>query len=507
MEPLGRGGMGVVWRARDELLDRDVAVKEIHRPGSLAPEDSLPQRALREARAAARLRHRGIIMVHDVAIHDGRPWIVMELIKGHSLAEVLEHDSVLPERRAVEIGLRVLDALDAAHRNGILHRDVKPANILLDGDRVVLTDFGIAAMDGATTLTATGHLIGSPEYIAPERINGQKAGPAADLWALGITLYTMVAGHSPFRRSDVQATYAAVLTADPDPPPGSDLLWPAIAGLLHKDPTQRLTAERAVPLLAAVTNAPPTPTRPGSAIPDNARTVPLTRTPSNDTDILAPGKRHRRWIAVLALPLVLLLAISTAVWLAWPRGDTPASPAAHPSSTATSTHPAPSTSTDNPLPPPPAGFRIAINPGVGSLAVPQTWVDVGTQGWSNHPNLDPSPFVAVYLYIVPEEGKTPVTALAETEQQIQADRPDDQYERIRLTELPTQDVSTAAELEYTAHRGTYDHELLRHITTPNGRAYLLIFQVRSDTAANMAPDWSNAQPTFTTILNSFRPGP
>jgi len=254
VRPLGRGGMGVVWQARDGLLNRDVAIKEIHNH-----DDPLTRRALREAQAAAQLRHPGIITVHDVVTDDGRPWIVMELIDGRSLAEVIQAQGVLSVWRAAEIGLRVLEALQVAHRQGVLHRDVKPANILLDEDRVVLTDFGIAAVDGATILTATGQMVGSPSYLSPERINGQPATAAADLWALGITLYAAVTGRSPFHREDTQATLAAALTSQPQPPAHAGQLWPVLKGLLIKDPVQRLTAEQAAPLLAVAAQPPTTP--------------------------------------------------------------------------------------------------------------------------------------------------------------------------------------------------------------------------------------------------------
>jgi protein kinase-like protein len=254
--------MGVVWQAHDGLLDRDVAVKEIYLVTPVAdpddPADPFARRAVREAQAAAQLKHPGIITVYDVVIDDGRPWIVMELVDGRSLAQVVVADGVLSEQRAALIGLRVLDALGAAHRRGILHRDVKPANILLDGDRVVLTDFGIAAIDGATALTATGQMVGSPAYLAPERINGRPATAAADLWALGVTLYAAVAGRSPFQRDDTQGTYAAVLTSRPARPGAAGRLWPAIHGLLAKDPDRRLTADLAAPLLAAVAYSPAT---------------------------------------------------------------------------------------------------------------------------------------------------------------------------------------------------------------------------------------------------------
>lgn len=256
VRPLGRGGMGAVWQAQDTLLHRTVAIKEIWLPttgdGPVDPADPLVRRAIREARAAARLRHPGIVTIHDVVSDNGRPWIIMELIGGRSLAEAIGEHGLLTEQRTAQIGLDVLDALQAAHREGISHRDVKPANILLGADRAVLTDFGIAALEDASTLTVTGQLVGSPAYLAPERINGRPATPAADLWALGVTLYTALTGVSPFQRGDTQATLAAILHSKPNPPAHAGRLWPVIKGLLDKDPAGRLTAEKARALLATV---------------------------------------------------------------------------------------------------------------------------------------------------------------------------------------------------------------------------------------------------------------
>jgi serine/threonine protein kinase len=250
---LGRGGMGAVWAAHDTLLGRDVALKEIFLPeDTVAPDDPSIRRAFREARAAARLRHRGIVTVHDVVTDDGRPWIVMELIDGPSLAAAIREHGKLPEHRAADIGLQVLDALRTAHRQGVLHRDVKPANILLGADRVVLTDFGIAAIDDATSITSTGQMIGSPAFLAPERFHGRPATAATDLWALGVTLYTAVTGRTPFPADDLPGTLAAILHRSPEPPADAGPLWPVIEGLLAKDPEARLTADQAHPLLSAV---------------------------------------------------------------------------------------------------------------------------------------------------------------------------------------------------------------------------------------------------------------
>nr|BFE81410.1 hypothetical protein GCM10020093_040110 [Planobispora longispora] len=200
MSPVGRGGMGMVWHAHDVLLDRDVAVKELILPYGLdhAGKQVAHRRMMREARSAARISHPGIVTVHDVVEEDGRPWIVMELVRAWSLEQAVRQSGPLPVAQAAEIGIRVLDALRHAHAAGILHRDIKPGNVLLTSDRVVLTDFGIAAIEGDVTITQTGLLMGSPAYIPPERLSGQPITQAADLWSFGATLYAAVEGRPPY---------------------------------------------------------------------------------------------------------------------------------------------------------------------------------------------------------------------------------------------------------------------------------------------------------------------
>lgn len=239
---LGHGGMGTVWRAHDEVVDRDVAVKEPRVPDHLSvhDRDRVYLRMQREARSAARIDHPAVVTMHDVVIEDDKPWIVMELVRGQSLADRLQEGTLDP-REAARIGLDVLDGLTAAHAQGVLHRDVKPDNVLLGrGGRVVLSDFGIAQTEGEQGLTETGSFVGSPEFIAPERVLGQRPGPESDLWSLGVVLYAAVEGMSPYRRSNVPATLQAVLSAEPQMPArGSGPFGTLVMQLLRKDPAAR----------------------------------------------------------------------------------------------------------------------------------------------------------------------------------------------------------------------------------------------------------------------------
>ncbi|MGW5197774.1 serine/threonine-protein kinase [Streptomyces spiralis] len=278
---LGHGGMGTVWRAKDETVDREVAVKEPRVPDHLPERERANafERMRREARAAARLDHPAVVNVHDVAVVDDRPWIVMELVQGRSLGSVLQ-EGTLDAREAARIGLEVLGALEAAHAAGVLHRDVKPDNILLGRhNRIVLTDFGIAQIEGETNLTDTGGFVGSPEYIAPERVLGRRPGPASDLWSLGVVLYAATEGVSPFRRSNTPATLQSVLNAVPAPPAtATGPLAEVITGLLQKDPAHRPDAARVRTLLeAAATPPPPAPTQVVQYVEGGRRSLRLGR--------------------------------------------------------------------------------------------------------------------------------------------------------------------------------------------------------------------------------------
>ncbi|MEU6992216.1 serine/threonine-protein kinase [Streptomyces sp. NPDC046465] len=353
---LGRGGMGVVWRAVDEVLHREVAVKELRTfTDAAGPElADLRVRMQREARAAARVRHPGVVAVHDVAEVDGRPLIVMELVDGPSLDDVLRDRGTLDPREAAGIGARVMEALAAAHRAGVLHRDVKPGNILLEaGGRVVLTDFGIATMDdpgdgSSTHLTRSGELIGSLDYLAPERAQGHEPGPASDVWALGATLYAAVEGSSPFRRTSTWSTLTAIVV-DPLPEPHrAGPLTPVLRQLMHKEPQARPDAETAGLLLtevattahgtaagAAPRSAAPGPygttersipsTPPPGFGPPPSATAPQASAapaaPASRAEMRATARRPRRGRALLAAAAVGVVLAATGATVAFLNGQ------------------------------------------------------------------------------------------------------------------------------------------------------------------------------------------
>ncbi|GGS01501.1 hypothetical protein GCM10010252_45140 [Streptomyces aureoverticillatus] len=333
LAPLGEGGMGTVWRARDDVLGREVAVKEVRAPAGLhaSEVDRLYTRLEREAWAAAHIPHRNVVTVYDVATEEGRPWIVMELVRGLALSDVLESEGPMTPQRAAHIGAEVLGALRAAHDAGVLHRDVKPGNVLLSNDgRVVLTDFGIAMVEGSSALTMTGEVVGSPEFLAPERALGRRPGPESDLWSLGVLLYAAVEGVSPFRQDTPLSTLRAVVDEELPPPHRAGPLAPVIAGLLRKDPAERSLAadtERDLRLVAeghaprAETSflnqptitahphpdpAPPPPPPAGFAAGGQTGGTPL---PGTTTTVASPDRSRRATAVLLAGLTALALAV------------------------------------------------------------------------------------------------------------------------------------------------------------------------------------------------------
>ncbi|MFJ8808870.1 serine/threonine-protein kinase [Streptomyces sp. NPDC102490] len=331
--------MGTVWRARDLALHREVAIKQVRPPApELAPQNSaasrmLRERMLREARALARISHPNVVTIHHVIDEQegSFPWLVMELVPGHSLADRLGDGSLLHPVEAARIGRQVLAALRTAHAAGICHRDVKPANVMLRPDGgAVLTDFGIAALQrpsstgpSSASLTATGELVGTPEYVAPERIRGMDDEPASDLWSLGMLLYVCVEGHNPLRRPTPLATLAAVLDGELPAPVRAGALAPVLAELLVRDPAARPAPERLDAMLAAVAEghvtryAEPTAELPEAELPTETAPVP----PPFDPPPAPPSGRTRPWLITGAAALVAVLVGVTAYTLGNIRGD------------------------------------------------------------------------------------------------------------------------------------------------------------------------------------------
>src|SRR5262245_22050668 len=243
LDHFGRGAMGIVWRGRDELLDREVAIKQIVLPpmASVAEARAGYQRTLREARTAARLNHPGVVKVFDVVEEDDMPWIVMELIRARPLDQVIAEDGPLPPKQAAQLGLSLLDALSNAHKAGVLHRDVKPSNVLISPEgKAILTDFGIATVQGDPAMTQTGMVVGTPGFSPPERVRGADATAASDLWSLGATLYAAVEGRGPFDRAGGSTAIVASVATEPAPrAPSAGPLASVIEMLLRADPAER----------------------------------------------------------------------------------------------------------------------------------------------------------------------------------------------------------------------------------------------------------------------------
>jgi serine/threonine protein kinase len=397
---IGAGGMGTVWAGRDELLHREVAIKEVRFPAELsdAEQADLRERTLREARATARLSHPNVVTTYDVVEEDGRPWIVMELLTSRSLSTMLREDGPLAPHRVAEIGLGVLAALELSHAQGVVHRDVKPGNVLITPDgRPVLTDFGIATMAGDPALTSTGVVLGSPAYMSPERARGQQPGPAGDLWSLGATLYSAVEGRPPFDAPNALGTLTAV-TSDPVEPPGVEgPLRDAILGLLAKDPADRLdipTVRGLLQLAAADRTAEVTPVAQASTVVlDRARHTEVLSL--DGTPVAAPppastyaDKRRRTSRAPAPAVVVLLLSLLAVAVIAFiakshndgAKGgassgtDKPATHASSTSSRTSSKKPEATKSTKSSTSPDaPQGFTTYTDPTGFSLSVPEGW--------------------------------------------------------------------------------------------------------------------------------------
>ena len=527
--------MGIVWRARDELLDRDVAVKELLWPPDFTAQEReiARRRATREAQTAAQLSQQNIVRIYDIVEEeDGDPWIVMELLPFRSLRDIVQEDGPLAPDRAARVGLGILAGLRAAHAAGIVHRDVKPANILVGpDDRAVLTDFGIARAADSATLTKAGDLVGSPAYTAPERARGERAGVSGDLWGLGASLYAAVEGRPPFHRDHALATLTAVVADEPDPAPHAGALWPAINALLSKDPDARPDAAAAERMLREVAEGEGTrvlaePSEP--PVQDPAPPGPPA-TPGRPASGVSRRPPWSRWRLAVLAGLVVLAAAAWAAALLLPGSSPPgqrtagSSPAHTRSagvrpSTATSRGSA-SAATSSPASPAsqspsatqptagsgsgsagygalPAGFYRFTNSTGFSIGVPDGWPvqHVGHYVYLRDPSNG-----GIFLLIDQSDQPKP-DPLADWQQLAASTAgtfPD--YHLIRLQSVSYPQAEKAADWEFTYDRdGVLVHILNRNILANARHAYALYWSVPES-------QWSAYYRYFQAFAATFRP--
>ncbi|MGW2995361.1 serine/threonine-protein kinase [Streptomyces sp. NPDC001193] len=522
VEPIGSGGMGKVWRAHDELLHRTVAVKELTAGLYVAQADRevLHARTQKEARAAARIQHPAVVVVHDVLEHDDRPWIVMEYIDGPSLADAAKAAGRIEPPEAARIGLHVLGALRAAHAVGVLHRDVKPGNVLLAKDgRVLLTDFGIAAIEGDSSITRTGEIVGSIDYLAPERVTGGTPGTASDLWSLGATLYTAVEARSPFRRTSPISSLQAVVNDEPPALRQSGALGPVITALLRKDPDERPSAQETERMLIeamegrqpraaqayvptrAVTpeeladaeaeeaepEAAPAPA-PAPA-PDPARTAALPEQAGPAP--AAPGGGWIKRAAAIALRAALVGGGAVFGVLkftgddAGGGGDKNASAPDRQDGVADAA--------------PPAGYTKVVDPLAGfTLFVPEGWTRQANGDQIDYTPDDGKHFIRIASDSTPDY-RDPYAHLLDLETKVSVRM---NYKKVRLNQNTFRDSTRAALWEFTYtekqnHPGPRRAKEQMYIA-PDGTEYAIYM-------SSPAADWATTEQQFDVVLSGWKP--
>jgi len=525
---IGSGGMGTVWHGIDELLGREVAVKEVRFPPEIGEKEQaeLRERTLREARATARLSHPNVVTTYDVVEEDGRPYIVMELLPTRSLGTVLREDGPLSPHRVAQLGLEMLSALETSHRQGVVHRDVKPGNVLLtEQGRAVLTDFGIATMAGDPALTSTGVVLGSPAYMSPERARGHKPGAESDLWSLGATLYAAVEGRPPFDSENALGTLTAVISDPVEPPSAGGALGEAILGLLEKDPDLRMDIPAARRLLEraaadhspAATAAPATTAAAGVVLDRAGRTEALHPAAAAPRESFPPppayegedeetyaGDRRPRGLLVAAL-VVALLVIGGLIGLAVTTGDDPGS-TADPGTKGTPTQSAPQESAPEESPSqettpestpesgggPPAGFTTYSDETGFAVAVPEGWTAERTNATAVDLQ-DPSGtrFLRIDQTDTPKDD--PKKDWQQQEKSVRNRLPN--YERVRIDEVDYNGWP-AADWEFTF--GNQTHVLNRAFVPSENKGYALYMSSTED-------QWAESLQIFQTAADSFQP--
>ena len=461
---IARGGMGTVWRAHDERLQRAVAVKEVLLTGDRgdAPREDARTRFLREAHAAARVSHPSVVAVYDVLEEGDRLYLVMELVDAPTLAEVVAANGPLRPAEVAELGLRLVDALGAAHAQGIVHRDLKPSNVLMfgGGRAPKLADFGIAASLHDPRITATGLVLGSPSFMAPEQAQGQSATPATDLWGLGATLYFAAEGVCAFERGSAMASVQAVVHEEPNPPMRAGHLRPLLLSLLAKDPAQRpALADVQAQLTAPQDDEPTGPLTPiveaTVAVPvvDSTSTQVFPRLPNNAAALPVPRPRRRTSPALLAA-LAILALVAVAVWAAT-AGD--GGQGAIPALGATEQSVPPTTA-------PPLEWAAYQDPATGfTIEQPVGW-EVVTDGTRT-------------------DFRDPATGA---------------FVRVDWTDSPGDDAVAAWESDAEALAAVGMQHSMEVVTVSDQFGLALFFQAPAD-------QWEPLQPVFTRFRDSFTP--
>ena len=520
--PLGQGGMGIVWRAHDDLLQREVAVKEIELPRSVAESEreSIRKRVLREARAAARLNHPNAVTVYDVVEEDGKAFIVMELIEGQTLADVVKNEGPLPADRTAEVALAVLGALQAAHAEGIVHRDVKPANVMIPPNGgIKLADFGIASVKDDPKITASGIILGSPSYMAPEQANHGTSGPEADMWGLGATLYYAVEGTPPFEREGAIPTLTAVLGDEPRPMQKADGLGPVISGLLEKDPNKRTTAEQArIDLTqvvagdghtrtAVLADAQPTQveTDPGLETERSAAAAPTPTPAAAPQQISRPAPAttgdRGKWIALaLALAVLVIAAFFVVPNLGGEDekgGRTDRQRKEQPAAGGNADEDSEAVPEEEGAVDAPSDWTTYEDPDIGyTIEHPSDWEpSVEENGTFFY-----SPEGDMYLqvaYVQPPTAETPEAAWYAQEENFASTH--ENYQRIGITPTTYQGMDAAAwEFTYEDGGTTLHAVNFGFITTDESTGMTLLFQTHEDV-------WDDSQDTFEQFKAGFRP--
>ncbi|MFF5303804.1 protein kinase [Streptomyces sp. NPDC013161] len=482
-EQIGRGGMGTVWRADDEVLGRQVAVKRLHARPELSADElaTLFERTRREARSAARIAHPNVIVVHDVVDDEGRPCIVMEYVPGPTLAELLEDGRTLPYQEAARIGLDMVAALRAAHAAGVLHRDVKPGNVLLGaGDRLVLTDFGIAMTDGTSTLTKTGEMVGSIHYMAPERIRGLTPGTASDLWALGATLYQAVEGRPPFRRVTAMETAYAIAVDPLEPMKQAGPLEPLIEALLIKEPGERPTAEQTERALQTAWWGEST----AQLQPAEADLTAMAAEPRPAGDSGRGRRRSRRGFVIGAISIAVAAAVAaTAFVLHATSKSAPGHATSRPTTTASAS-----------ASPVPEGYHLVRDRRLGvSFPVPDGW-KAGKRTAEGVTYTDETGLAGITIGIVDPAGPNPSTHFADIEANTKVNYPS--YRRLRMQQTTFQQ-QPAAIWEFTFQgRARVFRAIDLGFGREGGREYDIYLS---------APDakWDTYRPVFDTARDGF----